>query len=133
MMMYMLFPDAKRKALTFSYDDGVEQDIRLMEIFNKHGLKGTFNLNGEPLQTAEYTWPEGTIHRRVGYKKARRATAASWAVTTRSPSTATPIPSWIASPAPSPTTRRPRTGKRWRLFSAASSAAVLTPWVPSAT
>jgi hypothetical protein len=48
----------------------VEQDIRLMEIFNKHGLKGTFNLNGEPLQTAEYTWPEGTIHRRVGYKKA---------------------------------------------------------------
>ena len=45
MMMYMLFPNAKRKALTFSYDDGVEQDARLMEIFNKHGLKGTFNLN----------------------------------------------------------------------------------------
>ena len=70
MMMYMLFPDAKRKALTFSYDDGVEQDIRLMEIFNKHGLKGTFNLNGEPLQTAEYTYPAGTIHRRLGYKRA---------------------------------------------------------------
>lgn len=70
MMMYMLFPNAKRKALTFSYDDGVEQDIRLMEIFNKHGLKGTFNLNGQPLETAEYTWPEGTIHRRMGYKMA---------------------------------------------------------------
>ena len=70
MMMYMLFPDAKRKALTFSYDDGVEQDARLMEIFNKHGLKGTFNLNGQPLETAEYTWPEGTIHRRMGYKMA---------------------------------------------------------------
>ena len=25
MMMYMLFPDAKRKALTFSYDDGVDR------------------------------------------------------------------------------------------------------------
>ena len=70
MMMYMLFPDAKRKALTFSYDDGVEQDARLMEIFNKHGLKGTFNLNGQPLETAEYTWPEGTTPRRMGYKMA---------------------------------------------------------------
>ena len=70
MMMYMLFPNAKRKALTFSYDDGVEQDARLMEIFNKHGLKGTFNLNGQPLETAEYTYPAGTIHRRMGYKMA---------------------------------------------------------------
>jgi len=34
MMRYMRFPGGKRKALTFSYDDGVEQDIRLMEIFN---------------------------------------------------------------------------------------------------
>lgn len=70
MMMYMLFPGAKRKALTFSYDDGVEQDIRLMEIFNKHGLKGTFNLNGQPLETPAYTYPEGTVHRRLGYERA---------------------------------------------------------------
>lgn len=34
-----------QKALTFSYDDGVEQDRKLLEIFNKFGLKGTFNLN----------------------------------------------------------------------------------------
>ena len=34
-----------KKALTFSYDDGVTQDKRLIEIFNKYGLKGTFNLN----------------------------------------------------------------------------------------
>ncbi len=33
------------KAVTFSYDDGVEQDIRLIEILNKCGLKCTFNLN----------------------------------------------------------------------------------------
>ena len=33
------------KALTFSYDDGVTQDKKLIEIFNKYGLKGTFNLN----------------------------------------------------------------------------------------
>lgn len=37
--------DGKMKAITFSYDDGVTQDIRLIEIFNKYNLKGTFNLN----------------------------------------------------------------------------------------
>lgn len=35
----------KKKAVTFSFDDGVSQDIRLIEMFNKYGLKGTFNLN----------------------------------------------------------------------------------------
>lgn len=35
----------KRKAITFSYDDGVFQDKRLLKIFNEYGLKGTFNLN----------------------------------------------------------------------------------------
>lgn len=33
------------KAVTFSYDDGVNQDIRLAEIFSSYGLKGTFNIN----------------------------------------------------------------------------------------
>ena len=35
--------NGKKKAVTFSFDDGVTQDIRLIEIFNKYGLKGTFN------------------------------------------------------------------------------------------
>lgn len=39
------------KALTFSYDDGVTQDIRLIELLNKYGLKCTFNLNSELLGT----------------------------------------------------------------------------------
>ena len=34
-----------KKAITFSYDDGIVQDIRLIEIFNKYNLKATFNLN----------------------------------------------------------------------------------------
>jgi peptidoglycan/xylan/chitin deacetylase (PgdA/CDA1 family) len=34
-----------RKILTFSYDDGVGQDIRLAELFHKYGMKATFNLN----------------------------------------------------------------------------------------
>ena len=39
----------KKKAITFSYDDGVTQDIRLIELLNKYGLKCTFNLNSELL------------------------------------------------------------------------------------
>lgn len=42
---YMRFPQGKSKALTFSYDDGVKADKRLIEIFNAHGLKAAFNLN----------------------------------------------------------------------------------------
>lgn len=35
----------KLKAVTFSFDDGVEQDKRLIKLFDKYGLKGTFNIN----------------------------------------------------------------------------------------
>lgn len=43
--IYMRFPKGKQLAFTMSYDDGVRQDIRLIEIMNQHGLKGTFNVN----------------------------------------------------------------------------------------
>ena len=39
--------NGKKKAITFSFDDGITQDIRLVAILNKYGLKGTFNLNSE--------------------------------------------------------------------------------------
>lgn len=42
-MIFMF--DGKMKAVTFSYDDGVTQDIRLIELFNRYHLKATFNLN----------------------------------------------------------------------------------------
>ena len=46
----MNFKDSKKfKAITFSYDDGVTQDIRLIELLNKYNLKCTFNLNSELL------------------------------------------------------------------------------------
>lgn len=38
-----------KKAITFSYDDGITQDLRLIDIFNKYNLKATFNLNSELL------------------------------------------------------------------------------------
>ena len=42
---FLRFPEGKLKAVTFSYDDGVRQDIRFSEILNDHGMKGTFNIN----------------------------------------------------------------------------------------
>lgn len=41
--------NGKSKAITFSFDDGVTQDIKLIEILDKYGLKATFNLNSERL------------------------------------------------------------------------------------
>ncbi len=39
----------KMKAITFSFDDGVQQDERLIAILNKYGLKATFNINSSLL------------------------------------------------------------------------------------
>lgn len=41
--------NGKKKAITFSYDDGITQDRRLINILNRHGLKCTFNINSELL------------------------------------------------------------------------------------
>ncbi|MBE7085515.1 MAG: polysaccharide deacetylase [Clostridiales bacterium] len=42
----------KKKAITFSFDDGVTQDVRLIEILNRYGLKATFNINSQLLGLA---------------------------------------------------------------------------------
>ena len=47
---YFRFPGFLSKACTLSYDDGVRDDIKLIEIMRKYGLKGTFNLNSIGLQ-----------------------------------------------------------------------------------
>jgi hypothetical protein len=41
----MSFPAFKYKALTLSYDDNVIYDKQLIEIMERYGLKGTFNVN----------------------------------------------------------------------------------------
>ena len=63
--IFMRFPGGKSKALTLSYDDGVEQDIRLIDIMKRNGLKGTFNINSGSYAPEGKTYPEGTIHRRM--------------------------------------------------------------------
>ena len=51
-----VYPEGKKKTLTFSYDDGQIYDKRVIEVFQKHGLKGTFHLNSANLylENAEY-------------------------------------------------------------------------------
>ena len=43
--MTMRFPGGLSKAVTLSYDDGVLEDTRLIDIMKRYGLRGTFNVN----------------------------------------------------------------------------------------
>ncbi len=44
-ILKLRFPGGRDKALTLSYDDNTRHNIRLVEILNRYGVKGTFNLN----------------------------------------------------------------------------------------
>ena len=64
-----LWPGGTKKAITLSYDDGVGQDIRLVEIFNKYNLKVTFNLNSG-IQNESNSWVnKGKLIRRINIDK----------------------------------------------------------------
>ena len=57
--------NGRKKAVTFSYDDGVIFDRKLVEIFNRYGMKCTFNLNSG-LMSGASTWDfMGTEVRRM--------------------------------------------------------------------
>lgn len=47
--MNFIYPEGKTRALTFSFDDNQSFDRKLVAIFNKYGMKGTFNLNSGTL------------------------------------------------------------------------------------
>lgn len=63
--MLMRFPGGLRKVLTLSYDDGVEQDRRLIPILDQYGIRCTFNLNSGCWAPEGTVYPAGTIHRRM--------------------------------------------------------------------
>jgi peptidoglycan/xylan/chitin deacetylase (PgdA/CDA1 family) len=62
---FMRFPGGLARALTLSYDDGVQQDRRLIEILNKHGIKATFNLNSGLYAPEDVVYPPHKAHRRL--------------------------------------------------------------------
>lgn len=68
-MFLMRYPGGLAKALTFSYDDGVEQDVELIRIFDQHGMKCTFNLNSGLFAPEDCQWPEGEFIRRMPRKQ----------------------------------------------------------------
>ena len=45
MHIFYQFPGNRNKALNFSIDDGVLEDEHMVAIFNRYGIKGSFNLN----------------------------------------------------------------------------------------
>ncbi len=63
--IYLRFPGGRGKAFTMSYDDGVEQDKRLIEIMRSNGLKGTFNVNSGMYTPEGTIFPQGQVHRRM--------------------------------------------------------------------
>lgn len=90
--MRFVYPNGKRKALTFSYDDGQAFDKRLVSIFNENGLRGTFHLNSGTLGVARgkdvYIRPEEVADLYRGHEVACHGvqhrnpptiTAAQWA------------------------------------------------------
>ena len=70
-MIKRLYPGGKPKAFCITYDDGVVQDIRFVQLMNRYGLKGTFNLNSQ-LMEDDFQWihPTGVTIKRLSPEKA---------------------------------------------------------------
>lgn len=58
--------NGKKKAVTFSYDDGVTQDERLVALFDQYGVKCTFNINSGLLGQDGFLMIEG---KRISHRK----------------------------------------------------------------
>ncbi|MDF2923113.1 MAG: polysaccharide deacetylase [Paenibacillaceae bacterium] len=54
-MIRYMYPNGRFKAFTLSYDDGVQQDKRLVSMLNHFHVKATFNLNSG-LQNQNGSW-----------------------------------------------------------------------------
>ena len=70
-MISKLYPNGKPKAFNATYDDGVLQDVRFVDLLNKYHLKGTFNLNSG-LMEKEFEWvhEKGFVVKRLSKDKA---------------------------------------------------------------
>ncbi len=57
---FLRFPGFKYRALTFSFDDGMVEDVWLVNLFKQYGMKGTFNLNSTVFNMKEDPKPNET-------------------------------------------------------------------------
>ncbi len=69
-MIKKLYPFGKAKAFNVTYDDGVLQDVRFVDMLNSYNLKGTFNLNSG-LMDNEFEWihESGIVVKRLNKEK----------------------------------------------------------------
>ena len=59
------FPQGKTRAFTMSYDDGAVFDERMLEVMNKHGIQGSFNICSGSISD-----PEQIVKRYAGHEVA---------------------------------------------------------------
>lgn len=72
---YLRWPGGLPKALTLSYDDGVEQDARLVSLMEAHHVKGTFNINSGRFAPEGTVYAPGRIHRPMTAAQCRKVYA----------------------------------------------------------
>ena len=60
-----VYPDGNHKALIMSYDDGLDDDIVLAQLFDRYGIIGTFHLNSGLLDTRAI-WYQGKPNEFLG-------------------------------------------------------------------
>ena len=65
---FEFYPNGKKKALTMSYDDGQLHDLRLIEIFNKYGIKGTFHLKSGSFGKEKFVTEQDVTEKYVGHE-----------------------------------------------------------------
>lgn len=70
-MIKKLYPNGKEKAFNLTYDDGIYDDYKFVELLNKYNLKGTFNLNSK-LMKENFSWTHetGKIIKRISPQEA---------------------------------------------------------------
>lgn len=70
--MQRRYPGGRKKAFNITYDDGVLQDVRFVQLLNRYGLKGTFNLNSGLMKTGfAWTHPGGMEVKRLSPAQAQ--------------------------------------------------------------
>lgn len=60
-MIIKLYKDFRKKALTFSFDDGSSEDTRLLSMLNDYNLKATFNISSKKCNNPSFVITDGNI------------------------------------------------------------------------
>jgi len=68
MLQFQVFPGGKRRIVTYSYDDGSGNDPRLVALFNKYGVKGTFHLNSRKMADMNEEEKQAFVARYAGHE-----------------------------------------------------------------